>query len=62
MHGLLHGVVILLGIVTFAGALLLPHGESAGDVLLPPLLDGTSEAQNFDCPFFGVSQETIFVS
>ena len=49
-------------------SVLLPSGVAAGDELVPPALDGTSdpvfifEFSNLSCPFYGVEEDTLFVS
>ena len=43
-------------------SVLLPFGIGAGDELVPPALDGTSRPVEFSCPFYGVEEDTLFVS
>ena len=51
-----------------AVSVLLPFGVATGDELVPPALDGTSdpvfifEFSNLSCPFYGVEEDTLFVS
>ena len=52
-----------------AVSVLLPFGVTAGDELVPPALDGTSDPvffilnfSNLSCPFYGVEEDTLFVS